>query len=174
MGDPKLIVVSGQPRSGTSLMMRMLDVSGVSTLADEPRSYEMEKLNNLAEDNQWLLDLQGAVKILFPLVMHIPVDLDCRVIWMTRAPRQQAASQALMAGRFHSPAFIKEVNYKIPRVFKVMGKKVLTVSFNSLLDNPPKQAKRVSRFVGRPIDSDPVVRRDPRPGFFKFGELESR
>jgi tetratricopeptide (TPR) repeat protein len=85
-----LIVVTGLPRSGTSMLMQMLAAGNVSVLSDElraadednPRGYlEFEPVKNLLKDSRWLMDARGrAIKIVAPLLAALPPGLACRVI----------------------------------------------------------------------------------------------
>src|SRR5436853_6145092 len=77
-----VIIVSGLPRSGTSMMMSMLVAGGIEAMtdsirtadADNPKGYfELEKVKELAKDNLWLRDAEGrAVKIISALLKHLP------------------------------------------------------------------------------------------------------
>ena len=79
-----VIVVSGLPRSGTSLMMQMLRAGGLPVLSDDqrapdednPRGYlELERIKNLRTDQRWLDEAPGkAVKIIHLLLMELPFD----------------------------------------------------------------------------------------------------
>src|SRR3954454_2290996 len=98
-------VVSGLPRSGTSLMMQMLSAGGLSALTDEkrtadesnPRGYfEYEPVKRLRADNTWLNEARGhVVKIIHLLLRELPTDggLTYRVIFMKRPLEQILASQ---------------------------------------------------------------------------------
>ena len=77
-----IVVVSGLPRSGTSLMMQLLDAGGIAVVtdnlrtadADNPRGYyEFEKVKRLKNDASWLPDARGkAVKIVSQLLFDLP------------------------------------------------------------------------------------------------------
>ena len=106
-----LVVVSGLPRSGTSLMMQMLAAAGLNLVTDQSRAadasnpkgyYEDDRVKQLpgATDRSWLSDCAGqAIKIVAPLLDYLPQDLPCRVIFMQRAPAEIITSQRTMLQR---------------------------------------------------------------------------
>ena len=102
------VLVSGLPRSGTSLMMQMLVAGGMSIVTDEKRVadidnpkgyYEWEELKRIAEKPE-LLDGEGmdhkAIKCLSMLLRQMPPQHDYKVIFMTRPIEEIVASQAKM------------------------------------------------------------------------------
>jgi len=109
MGDAAVVIVSGAPRSGTSLMMRVLEVAGLAPLCDDARApdadnphgyYELEAVKRTAEDAGWLCGASGrAVKVVQPLLRHLPSDRRYRVILMRRDPDAVARSQEAMLAR---------------------------------------------------------------------------
>src|SRR5260221_40938 len=104
-----IVVVSGLPRSGTSLMMAMLQAGGVPVLsdglrapdADNPNGYfEFEPVKQLRTDHTWLASAQGkALKVVVPLLFHFPELFDCRVLFMERNLDEVIASQLAMLAR---------------------------------------------------------------------------
>ena len=103
-----LIIVSGLPRSGTSMMMRMLEAGGLTIVNDEqrtadednPRGYfEDARVKKLKDDNSWLAapDLAGqAVKIISLLLYNIPPGVQAKVIFMDRRMEEVLSSQKKM------------------------------------------------------------------------------
>jgi hypothetical protein len=103
-------VVTGIPRSGTSLVMQMLAAGGVPPLcdaartadADNPRGYyELAAVKRLARDGApWLGEAAGrAVKVIHVLVPHLPPEADYRVVWIRRAMAAVLDSQRAMLAR---------------------------------------------------------------------------
>src|SRR5215472_863985 len=90
--DSPVIVVSGLPRSGTSMMMRMLEAGGVPVItdglrqadADNPNGYyEYEPVKLLKQDSSWLPQARGkAVKMVYLLLCDLPPGLRHDVIFM--------------------------------------------------------------------------------------------
>lgn len=110
MNKGEIIVVSGLPRSGTSLMMQMLCAGGVPVVSDalrspdedNPRGYfELEVVKRLrAGSSMFLADLAGkAVKIVTMLLRDLPRTYAYRVILMERPLREVLASQRAMLQR---------------------------------------------------------------------------
>ncbi len=103
--DP-IIVVSGLPRSGTSLMMQMLDKGGIPIFSDNTRAadesnpkgyYEHEAVKRLARDKKWLPQATGkAVKIISHLLPHLPAKYNYKVICMLRDLSEVVRSQHKM------------------------------------------------------------------------------
>ena len=96
-------VVTGMPRSGTSLMMQMIEAGGITALTDNlrppdihnPRGYfEYEPVKRIAQDASWIDAARGkAVKIIYRLLPHLPSDFRYRVIFMDRDLGEVFASQ---------------------------------------------------------------------------------
>lgn len=106
-----ITIVSGLPRSGTSLMMQMLQAGGLPVLSDglrapdesNPRGYlEFEPVKRLRADRSWLPRAEGhAVKIIHLLLRELPVDSSrtYRIIFMQRPMEEVIASQSAMLQR---------------------------------------------------------------------------
>ncbi len=107
-------VVSGMPRSGTSLMMRMVDRGGISALTDgqrvpdehNPHGYfEDNRTRRLAEDASWMAEARGkALKVIYRLLPHLPHEFEYRVIFMERDLNQIYRSQQDMLLSSNDPA----------------------------------------------------------------------
>jgi hypothetical protein len=107
--EQSVVIVSGLPRSGTSMMMRMLEVGGMPVLVDNLRQadednpngyYEFEPVKQVREDASWLEDARGkAVKMVYRLLYDLPQDGSYRVIFMTRKLAEVIASQNTMLQR---------------------------------------------------------------------------
>ena len=104
-----ITVVSGLPRSGTSLMMQMLAAGGLTPLTDEirradednPRGYfEWERIKKLAADPGAIDEAEGkVVKVVSPLLLHLPQDHQYRLVFLRRPLAQVLASQTEMIER---------------------------------------------------------------------------
>ena len=102
-----IVVVSGLPRSGTSMAMKMLDAGGMPLVTDGVRSadisnpngyYEFEPVKDLERgEAAWLADARGkAVKIVSPLLTYLPESFDYQVIFMRRPLAEIVDSQHAM------------------------------------------------------------------------------
>jgi hypothetical protein len=104
-----ITIVSGLPRSGTSLMMQMLDAGGIPPMMDGLRAadddnpagyFEWERIKELKTDSPWLNEARGrAVKIISLLLLDLPPGLPCRIIFMKRNLDEILASQRTMLQR---------------------------------------------------------------------------
>ena len=106
MQQEDIIIVSGLPRSGTSLMMQLLQAGGIPLVCDgkraadtfNPRGYfEYEAVKSLATDNSWVEQAQGkALKVLYHLLKSLPETLCYKVIFMQRPLNEVMQSQDRM------------------------------------------------------------------------------
>ena len=109
--DKTFILVSGLPRSGTSLMMQLLEAGGVNVLSDKERAadidnpkgyYEWEPIKQIAKKPE-LLDEEGlegsAIKCISMLLQQVPIKHSYKVIFMTRPIEEVVASQSAMVNR---------------------------------------------------------------------------
>ena len=112
--DSEIIIVSGLPRCGTSLMMQMLVQGGFEAVTDHIRAadtdnprgyYELEKVKKLKEDASWLPETRGkVVKMVSQLLFDLPAGERYRVIFMQRDLDEMLASQEKMLERLNRPA----------------------------------------------------------------------
>src|SRR5690606_32353125 len=109
-----VVVVTGLPRSGTSMLMQMLVAGGLPAFTDRereadasnPRGYfEHERIKALAHDKGWLPEADGhAAKVVAPLLPHLPQGPHYRVIFLERDLDEVLASQAAMLDRLGKPS----------------------------------------------------------------------
>src|SRR5438876_12209503 len=114
----EIIIVSGLPRSGTSLMMQMLDSGGVEVVTDHvraadtdnPRGYhEFEKVKRIKQDASWLPLTRGkALKMVSQLLYDLPPGENYRIIFMERDLDEVLRSQEKMLERLNRPAAPRE------------------------------------------------------------------
>jgi hypothetical protein len=115
MIDSHITIVSGLPRSGTSLMMQMLQAGGMQLLTDglraadesNPRGYfEYERLKHGRNDLSWVEAAAGqAVKVIHLFLQHLPAGRDYRIIFMERNLEEVIASQrAMLKNQGRTPA----------------------------------------------------------------------
>jgi len=109
MSNRFITIVSGLPRSGTSMMMKMLESGSMQLVKDNIRKadidnpngyYELEKVKELENDNSWLGCAQGkAIKIVSPILQHLDNEYRYKIIFMVRNLEEILASQRKMANR---------------------------------------------------------------------------
>jgi hypothetical protein len=109
-----IILVSGLPRSGTSMMMQMLEAGGIELIVDHIRKadennlrgyYELEKIKQLNKDSSWLENAYGkAIKVVSMLLYQLPMNKKYKIIFMTRKMDEVLASQNKMLKSRGQPA----------------------------------------------------------------------
>jgi len=171
---PPVIVVSGLPRSGTSLMMQMLVAAGLPALtdgaraadADNPRGYfEYEPAKSLGRDATWLARAGGkAVKVVSALLPHLPVGHSYRIVFMRRPLAAILASQREMLVRRGHPVptpdedermamlFARHLADTVERLERDAKTSVLYVDYPELVRAPFEVASRVAAFLDADLD----------------------
>jgi predicted AlkP superfamily phosphohydrolase/phosphomutase/tetratricopeptide (TPR) repeat protein len=175
-----LIVVTGLPRSGTSMLMQMLAAGGLSVLTDglreadldNPRGYlEFEPVKNLLNDSKWLCEGRGkAVKIVAPLLAALPPGLACRVILSERDLEEVLDSQERMLLRRNQPLaatperrrMLKEEYARtLARVKAMLARRprtqLLVIEHNNAISDALVTAERVNQFLGGGLDVAKMV-----------------
>lgn len=104
-----MIIVSGLPRSGTSMMMKAIDAGGIEPIIDHIRKadednpkgyYEFELVKKTKEDASWIKDASGkVVKMVYRLLYDLPAETQYRVIFMQRDLKEILDSQSKMLER---------------------------------------------------------------------------
>ncbi|MBI9076339.1 MAG: sulfotransferase domain-containing protein [Desulfatibacillum sp.] len=174
--DP-IIIVSGLPRSGTSLVMQMLDKGGVEVVTDNvrkadkdnPRGYfELEKVLSLEEDNSWLHSMRGkAVKVVSPLLYDLLFTEKFKIIFVRRSMREILASQAVMLGELVQDeatsdpemgrAFEKHLCTVLQWLDRQHNMEVLTINYNALIAAPSEGARIINEFLGGNLDESAMA-----------------
>ena len=170
----EVVIVSGLPRSGTSMMMKMLDAGGLETMTDglrsadedNPRGYfEVERVKDLEKekDKSYIRDARGKVlKVISFLLKELPEDCAYRVVYMRRDLGEVVASQNKMLDHRGEENPIRDERaidlYRkhliSTRVFTGMSPRfeVLEVGYRDVLDDPERLARRVDAFLGGRLD----------------------
>jgi len=177
VADP-IIVVSGLPRSGTSMLMRVLGAGGIPLRVDGERGadennrlgyYEFAPVKSLAvakgRDLSWVGDSRGmAVKVVAPLVRHLPPDMPARILVLHRPLGQVLASQEAMKGRLGTTArgaeaatlarqFVGEMEQIDALVAARPAWRVLHVAYEAMLADPEGECRRIGAFLGGAFDA---------------------
>jgi hypothetical protein len=176
--EDSIVIVSGLPRSGTSMMMQMLKAGGLPIVTDNIRKadednpkgyYELEKVKNIQEDALWLNDCHGKVlKMVSALLQHLPSNKRYKVIFMERNLKEVLASQKAMLKRLsRSGAAItdEEMAQKFDRhLNQVQGWlsnqkniDVLYVKFREVIDHKHETAVRVAEFLSAEMDVSKMI-----------------
>ncbi len=175
--ESEIIIVSGLPRSGTSLMMQMLESGGVEVVtdgvrtadADNPRGYyELEKVKRIKGDASWLPQMRGkAFKMVSQLLYDLPPSEQYRIIFMDRDLEEVLLSQEKMLqrlGRAAAPHDEMKRAYALHLVNlrEWLGQqthiKVLGVSYNELIDRAEQVSRQVSEFLDGRVRVESMAR----------------
>ena len=174
---PVITIVSGLPRSGTSLMMQILEKGGVPVLIDEVRKadesnprgyYEYEKVKRIREDNSWLAEAQGkALKVIAQLTPYLPPGYRYQVLFMERDPDEVLNSQSRMLERQNSRSgAYKE---RLRSTFAVQNREIklqlkqktnfdfITVKYTELIKSPHGAIERIAKFLNGKLDVHQAV-----------------
>ena len=163
-----IIVVSGLPRSGTSLMMQILQALGVNLFTDNERPsdvsnpkgyYENQKVKSLENDTSWIKDVQGkAIKVISPLIIYLPEDFCYKIIFMQRNYDEIIASQEKMLNSTNKKEtnlnsetlktiLKKDTNQAFQWIHKNKNAEMLEINFNELIENPKTGITKISHFL---------------------------
>ena len=176
-GDPPpqfITIVSGLPRSGTSMMMKMLAAGGMHILTDNIRVsdednplgyFELEKVKALKDgENEWLSEAQGkAVKIISALLQHLPPQYQYKIIFMRRDLDEILASQKQMLVRRGEPTDKIDddtlgglFQNHLLQIEKWISQQpnigVTYVNYNDMLQNPEADIQKVVQFLDMSLD----------------------
>jgi tetratricopeptide (TPR) repeat protein len=169
-----ITIVSGLPRSGTSMMMQILAAGGIPPLMDDKRPadthnekgyYEDTRAKAVHLDTSWLLDTRGkAVKIVAQLLSKLPIGskYNYGVIFMVRDLDEVVASQRdMLASQSKSGAgmpdtllqhtFITQLK-QTKKFLAIRRIPTLYVRYKDCIQNPTEEAARINAFLGRSLD----------------------
>jgi hypothetical protein len=170
-----ITIVSGLPRSGTSMLMKMLEAGGLPPLtdnlrvadADNPKGYyEFERVKKMPEgDVSWIDEAQGkSVKVISALLEHLPPGYSYRVLFMQREIEEILASQKQMLIRSEKPTgdvtdeqlavmYRKHLAKVTAWLEEQPNFSVLYLDYGVMLTDPQKYAVQVNQFLGNTLDA---------------------
>jgi hypothetical protein len=178
-GQPPFVaIVSGLPRSGTSMMMKMLESGGVPVMTDNLREADIDNLNGYYEflpalkvknDSSWLKDANHkAVKMVYQLLYDLPDGFEYRVLMMRRAIDEVLASQKKMLQRLGKPTDTIP-DEKMAELFRAGLSKfetwvaqkpnfrIIDVDYNKMVVDPLPQIDAINKLLGGSLDTDAMV-----------------
>jgi sulfotransferase family protein len=176
--DSYLTIVSGLPRSGTSMMMRMLERGGMKVLIDQNRRadednprgyYEFEAVKKTKDNSDWLAGSEGcAVKMVYRLLYDLPPDRSYRVLFMRRKLEEVLASQRTMLQRNGATndgasdeemarLFMAELNAFAKWAARQQHIRMIDVDYNRILREPRGELEKVKDFLGVELRIDAMV-----------------
>ena len=175
-----VVIVSGLPRSGTSMMMKVLEAGGLPVLIDGLRAadpdnpegyYEFERVKELDKgDTAWLADTQGkAVKVISALLEYLPADYQYRVIFMHRNIEEVLNSQRKMLVRRSEDTeavddaemadlFAKHVAKVKEWLREQPNFAVLDIDYNDMIQTPESYIRMINQFVDNTLDEQAMAK----------------
>lgn len=173
-----VIIVSGLPRSGTSMMMKSIEAGGIEPLIDHIRKpdednpkgyYEFEPVKKTKEDASWLKDASGkVVKMVYRLLYDLPADYQYRVIFTQRDLKEVLASQTKMLQRSGKSGggisdeqmeglFTTELAKCEKWLSEQANFRVLYVNHRDMINNGLTQVQKINDFLDGGLDVDSMA-----------------
>jgi hypothetical protein len=178
MGRKYVTIVSGLPRSGTSMMMRMISEGGIAPLIDNVRKadednpegyYEFEPVKKTKQDASWLGQAPGmVVKMVYRLLYDLPAGHEYRVIFMRRKLEEVIKSQEVMlerkgkaGGDMSDEKLIAMFREELAKCLAWMKErphfKFVEVDYNQMLADPQPQVVRLNDFLDKSLDTGKML-----------------
>lgn len=173
-----ITIVSGVPRSGTSMLMQMLAAGGMDMAVDHirqadednPKGYfEYEKVKKLEQDASWLDEVEGkAIKVISYLLPRLPEDRAYKIIFMERDLNEVVRSQNNMLKRRNQSGskgddakMVRLFEEHLTRIKTLIGRTknmdVLYLAHRDVLDHPPRAAEEIADFLDRDLDREAMA-----------------
>ena len=174
-----IVVVSGLPRSGTSMVMKMLEAGGLPILTDGLRTadednpkgyYEVERVKDLAReaDKGWLAGARGkGIKVISYLLKSLPGHFNYRVVFIRRDIEEVLASQRKMLARRGEteetpPERMRALfdddlwraGYQLKRRPEF---ETLELHYSAVLARPLEESRRLAAFLGGGLDAEAMA-----------------
>jgi hypothetical protein len=174
-----IVVVSGLPRSGTSMVMKMLEAGGLPVLTDGQRVadednpkgyYEIERVKRLTEeaDKGWLAAARGRViKVISYLLKSLPPQFNYRVVFIRREMEEVLASQRKMLARRGEAeethpermrALFEDDLWRAGYQLKHRPEfETIELHYSAVLERPLEEARRLDAFLGGGLDVEAMA-----------------
>jgi predicted AlkP superfamily phosphohydrolase/phosphomutase/tetratricopeptide (TPR) repeat protein len=166
-----IYIVSGLPRSGTSMLMQMLQAGGMPIQHDSlreddinnPKGYfEDDRVKRLQQDHSWLEEADGKVlKVVAPLLRFLPPRFAYKIVFIRRNMHEVLTSQQKMLGRDEktfpmgiADAFQKQVARAEEWINTSAHAEVLYLEHADVISNPAASAVQIAAFFGTPLAVD--------------------
>ena len=170
----QIVIVSGLPRSGTSLMMQMLDKGGVKILTDENRKadnsnpkgyFEYDPVMSIHKDNLWLDKAKDkSVKVVAPLLKFLDPKYRYKVIFMNRDLTEIIKSQQKMIGKDPQTLPTRLLNAYKKHLLQVEiwkdrepGVELIYLNYKDVLNNTEESLEKVVSFLGVEMNKDQMA-----------------
>jgi hypothetical protein len=172
----KIILVSGLPRSGTSMMMSMLEAGGIPILIDgireadesNPKGYfEHERVKKLKDgDIDWIREAHGkVVKVVSPILEFLPPHHSYQIIFMKRDIHEILASQKQMLLQRGEPV-AQVSDDRLYDLFQQHLRRVeswmsaqkniqfIFIHYNEIIHVPGPSIAQINQFLGGYLDTE--------------------
>jgi len=171
--QPFITIVSGLPRSGTSMMMQVIEAGGVPALTDNLRTrdednpqgyYEFEPVKKTKEDPSWVPGARGkVVKMVYRLLYDLPGDQEYRVIFMRRNIDEVLTSQKKMLHRSGKQGaaisdeklqelFMAELEKFDRWIAAQKNFSIISINYSEMIQSPGSQCEKINAFMGGVLD----------------------
>jgi hypothetical protein len=166
----EILLVTGLPRSGTSLMMQIVHKAGIEVLSDGQRQsdisnpegyYELEAVKKIVTNNSFLKEAEGkAIKIVAPLPLFIDQTLSYKVIFMNRSIEEVLKSQEIMLNKDQQAEREKFATIfsghieKTQRFFTDKKIPFIEMNYTQLIQNPEEEIARLVDFLAIDVDQE--------------------
>ena len=167
-----LVIVTGLPRSGTSMMMKMLEAGGIAVITDKQRQadednpygyFELEQVKEIKQDTSWLDSFTGeAVKMVSMLLYDLSLDRDYFLIFMERNLDEVIASQKVMLARKGEIPRAEDEEMKLlfskhlSEIKAWLSErekfKTLYINYEDVLKQPHETAENIQKFLGKELN----------------------
>ncbi|MFO7889439.1 MAG: sulfotransferase domain-containing protein [bacterium] len=176
--NDEIIIVSGLPRSGTSMMMQILEKGGLEIITDNVRRadkdnpkgyYEFEKVKEIEKDTSWLSACRGkVVKMVSMLLFELPDNRRYKIVFMQRNMGEILASQKKMLQRLNKEDGQEDEKIKkgyekhLRKITNWLQKRknchVFYVSYNNILKEPDVHIKKLNKFFNNRLDEQQMLK----------------
>lgn len=183
----EFVLVSGLPRSGTSLMMQILAAGGLPPMTDGEREadadnpegyYEWEAIKSLPHHPWVIEEAQGrVVKVISALLPALPAKHRYKIVFMRRPTEQVVRSQRTMLERngqtpgADDAVLVEQQEAHLQRLLKKLREQpniaVNEISFPELVANPAAKVEELCAFLGQPSLDQTAMAAAIRPELFR-------
>ncbi len=175
----ELTIVSGLPRSGTSMMMQMLEAGGMEVFTDKERTaddnnpkgyYEHELVKSLARNKKWLPQAKDkTVKIIAQLLTYLPNNFRYKIIFMERNIYEVVQSQQRMLSRNGKQVKEEELPVNLVQAYENTLKKIdqwarnqpnvsiIKVAYKNVIEAPFPEVIKIREFLDKDLTLEKMV-----------------
>jgi predicted AlkP superfamily phosphohydrolase/phosphomutase/tetratricopeptide (TPR) repeat protein len=189
--NQEITIVSGLPRSGTSMMMQLLEAAGIEALTDEIRTsdsnnpkgyFEYEKVKQIGRDTSWVPEARGkVVKVVSPLLRYLPSEENYKIVCVKRPLTEVIVSQEVMKGKdkrevmkyfpFQLAMELQQEEERLGNWLKAQSNmEHIEIEYYDCLNNPDQVIKAIGDFLNITIDKESIKAIDSSLHRNKLGE----